>query len=279
MRLAVSNLAWRPEEAERAYALLAEEGVGGLEIAPTLAFPDAADPLAPDASELADFLRRTGRRGLATVSMQSLLFGRDGARLFGTEAARAEFEDGIGRAVALAGRLRIPNLVLGSPVQRRIPEGVARPDAERIARDALRRLGDRAQAAGATLALEPNPAAYGANFLVTLEEAFAFVEAVDHPAVTLNFDLGALRLDGEEHRAERLFRRCAARISHVHLSEPHLAPVPQDAGATDALLRRLRGAGRRGWISIEMRAVPGDGLEAVRRAVRACAASLEARAA
>ena len=38
MRLAISNIAWKPSERESVYAILADQGVHGLEIAPAQAF-------------------------------------------------------------------------------------------------------------------------------------------------------------------------------------------------------------------------------------------------
>ena len=49
MKLAVSNIAWPPHEAEAAYALLAAHGFTGLEIAPGLAFAGEDDAFQPSA--------------------------------------------------------------------------------------------------------------------------------------------------------------------------------------------------------------------------------------
>lgn len=274
MKLAISNIAWTPPERAEAYALLQELGVSGLEIAAGVAFPEEADPFAPSPGAVATFRRTVAAHGLTLVSMQSLLFGVDGAQLFGASPQVRAFESGIGRAIALAGRLEIPNLVLGSPGARSIPENLDRHVAEQQAIATFRRLGDACRAVGARLALEPVPAAYGTNFLNTIEETVAFADAVDHPAVTVNFDLGAVRMNGEAERAGDLYRRAAHRVSHLHLSEPHLDPVPADAVRFAAVLGDLRDAGYDGWASIEMRAQGGDNLARVRASLTACAGAM-----
>lgn len=262
MIFAVSNIAWAPDERLAAYRLLAEAGLTGLEIAPGLFFHGAADPFAPEPAVAETALAEIAEAGLALVSMQSLLFGVEGAAVFDGEAARARFETGMGRAIALAGRFGIPNLVFGSPGQRRIPEGMDREAAAETAAALFRRLGDQAAAAGTVIAMESNPAAYGTNFLNTLAEAQAFVERVDHPAVTLILDLGAMHMNGQFGEIAAHVATAAPRLSHVHVSEPQLAPAPAEAQAFAPVLSALAAAGYDRAVSIEMKRAE-RGLEAL----------------
>lgn len=195
--LAISNIAWKPSEEDAVFDILQHYGVRGLEIAPPLAFPHEADPFAPSATAVSAFMRKIERRGLELVSMQSLLFGVQDAVLFGSDAQRDRFKHGLKRATELARRLGIPNLVMGSPAHRRIPETLERGDAELLAADVFREIGDHCLEASSTLALEPNPAVYGTNFLTTIGETIEFAQKVAHPAVSVNFDIGSLHLNGE----------------------------------------------------------------------------------
>ena len=262
--LAISNIAWRPEENELIYSILAEAGVRGIEIAPGLAFREAPDPLRPTQAEIADFRRQLAAYGLQPVSMQSLLFGASKARLFGDPTARAAFKTALRHAIALAERLEIPNVVMGSPGNRAVPAEMDRIRAAEIACALFRKLGDRAQAAGTKLALEPNPAAYGTNFLTTMDETIKFAAFVDHPAVAVNFDLGAMHMSGEIETADVFCRRGALKASHVHVSEPNLAPAPEREIEFGAIARDLIRHGYRGWFSIEMRQIGEDNRENVR---------------
>jgi sugar phosphate isomerase/epimerase len=271
MRLAMSNIAWAPEERLAAYAILAEAGITGLEIAPGLMFQAAADPFAPDAASARAAISEMADAGLTLVSMQSLLFGVTGAALFGPPEARAAFETGMTRAIALAERFAIPNLVFGSPLQRRVPDGMAMADALESAAALFRGLGEAALAAGTRITIEANPAAYGTNFLTTLDEAEAFVAAVDHPGIALILDLGAMHMNADFASVPARVPGIAARLNHVHVSEPDLAPAPADPAALAPVLRALRAAGYAKSVSIEMKR-PTEGLAAV----RACAARLAA---
>lgn len=269
MKLAMSNIAWAPEERLAAYAILADAGFTGLEIAPGLLFHAAADPFVPDDTSAHTAISEMTDAGLTLVSMQSLLFGVTGAALFGPPEARAAFETGMARAIALAERFGIPNLVFGSPIQRRVPDGMAMDEALANAAALFRRLGEAALAAGTRITIEANPAAYGTNFLTTLDEAEAFVAAVDHPGIALILDLGAMHMNANFASVPARIPALAARLNHVHVSEPDLAPAPADPAALAPVMRALSGAGYAKAVSIEMKRPP-EGLAAV----RACAARL-----
>jgi len=266
MKLAVSNIAWSVDERREAYAILAKAGITGLEIAPGLFFHAAADPFVPDATTLDEALREAQGEGLTLVSMQSLLFGVNGAALFEGPEARAVFETGMGRAITLAGRLDIPNLVFGSPLQRRVPETMTMADAMEEAAEVFRQLGDAAAKAGTRIAIEANPAAYGTNFLTTLEEAEAFVKIVDHPAIALILDLGAMHMNASFAAVPARLPELTRRLNHVHVSEPHLAPAPASAVALAPIIAGLRAQAYDKAISIEMKR-PAQGLSEVARAV------------
>lgn len=275
MKLSMSNIAWTPEERVEAYSILASAGFTGLEIAPGLFFHAADDAFAPDDRTAAEALAEIADAGLSLVSMQSLLFGVSGASLFEGPEARAAFERGMHRAIALAGRFAIPNLVFGSPLQRRVPEGMVMADALAEAAEVFRRLGDAAAAAGTRIAIEANPAAYGTNFCNTLDEALGFVARADHRAIVPHLDLGAMHMNGDFASVPARIPSLAPHLSHVHVSEPDLAPAPADPAALVPVLCALDASGYTKAVSIEMKRA-ADGLAAVRRAVAALAEASKA---
>ena len=177
------------------------------------------------------------------------------------------------RAIELAGRFSIPNLVFGSPRQRVVPPELTAPDALEQAAELFWSLGDRARAAGTKIAIEANPAAYGTNFLTTLSEALAFIQQVDHPAIAAILDLGAMHMNGEYDAVVEQLPKLMPRLNHVHVSEPQLAPAPRCAEDLAPVLSALQELEYAGAVSIEMKR-PERGLREVEAAV-----SLLARAA
>lgn len=267
MKLAVSNIAWRSADRLEAYALLQRHGITGLEIAPGLFFHAATDPFTPGKDEASEALAEIHSAGLRIVSMQSLLFGVTGSALFGSPGERSQFDAAMRRAIDLAGRFGIPNLVFGSPRQRIVPEAMTAAQADEVAVAIFRSLGDAARAAGCTIAIEPNPATYGTNFLTRTQEALALAVSVDHPAIGLNLDVGALLMNGEFDDLEPLVAAAAGRIAHVHLSEPHLAPAPERAETAVWVLRTVRASGYDRWFSIEMKTVDEPSLAVLDRSL------------
>lgn len=267
MKLAISNIAWTPDERGDVYDAMAEVGVTGLEIAPGLFFSAAADPFLPSPDVARAALAEIEDRGLTIVSMQSLLFGVLGAGLFGGAEARANLVHGMERAITLASRFGIPNLVFGSPGQRCVPDGLQMNEAFDQAAEVFRRLAVAAQSAGTKIAIEANPAAYGTNFLNTLDEAADFVARVDHPAVVCILDLGAMHMNGDFATTPVRIPALLPRLNHVHVSEPNLAPAPRDAEALAPVLEALLRAAYDKSASIEMKRPP-NGVAGVRAALK-----------
>ncbi|MFT6887513.1 MAG: hydroxypyruvate isomerase [Planctomycetota bacterium] len=266
MKGAVSNIAWAPAQRLDAYALLRRHGICGLEVAPGLLFFDAADPLAPTEAEAAPRLAEVAEAGLELVSMQSLLFGVEGAALFEGPDALARLEAGMARATAFAGRFAIPNMVFGSPRQRVRPDGMDPAAACDAAAAVFARFGDAARAVGTVVAVEFNPPAYGTNFLTDVDAALQFVRQVGHSGVTLQLDIGAMHMNDDFDRLGRMILDAGPLVSHVHVSAPHLAPAPGSAAEAARIERALRAIEYRGWTSIEMRPA-GEDLSALDAAV------------
>ena len=264
MKLAMSNIAWAPEQRLEAYAIMQGAGLTGLEIAPGLFFFDADDPFDPAPACMERALAEIAAFGLSLVSMQSLLFGVENASLFGSDQERANLRKGLERAIALAGRLAIPNIVFGSPGQRVVPDGMTMEQASEEAAALFRELGELCRKAQTCLAIEFNPAAYGTNFLTDFVTAHDFALKVDHPCVTLNFDVGAMHMN-EQFDDLSACAEAQAMVSHVHISEPQLAPAPAQLEQAAAVMRAFDGAGYKQWYSIEMTRPVGDALATLRK--------------
>jgi sugar phosphate isomerase/epimerase len=249
MKLAVSNIAWPRGEDAGAAEVLARHGVTGVELAPTLVWPD---PLAVTERDAVACRLAWERRGRTVVAMQALLFGKSDLLLFGDPAVRDRAVGYLGGVMRLAGWLGRLVLVFGSPGNRKVggrayeevlPEAVA----------VFRRLGELALGHGVTFCIEPNPPAYGCDFVTSAAQGAALVAEVAHPGFGLHLDAGGLTLSGERPADLK-----DAPLAHYHVSEPHLKPIGT-AGAPHAVFAAdLQARGYDRWCSVEMRQPEGD---------------------
>lgn len=269
MRLAVSNIAWPAEADAEAAELLVAHGVCGVEVAPARV---CARPWEATVDEAAAYRRFWEDRGLPIVAMQALLFGRNELVLFGEAGVRRELFDHLVAIIELAADLGAARLVFGSP-KNRLRGTLARRQADAIAIPFFRDLGRHAQARGVWLCLEPNPPAYGCDFLVDSREVIDFVARVDQDGLGVHLDSGGMALAGEA--PAEVIAAAGPRWRHVHASEPGLAAVGTGGVDHAAMAAGLRAADYDGYVSIEMVQGPTgtswrDRLEASLAAVRLC---------
>lgn len=241
LKIAASNIGWAAADDAAVLARMAELGFSGIEVAPTRIFEE--DPYSRKAEFAAWAAEVEAEHGLSVCSIQSIWRGR-AESMFDEEGAAALLAY-TGEACRFAEAGHADNLVFGCPGNRSVPQG--RDGLEAV--PFLEACGSLAAASGVVFALEANPPMYGTNFLNTTAEAVGFLDAMGGaPGLGLNLDVGAMVCAGEGASvAERAFRH----ISHVHVSEPGLAPV--EARCLHRELRAvLEGCGYGGYVSLEM---------------------------
>ncbi|MDP9046279.1 MAG: sugar phosphate isomerase/epimerase [Pseudomonadota bacterium] len=267
MRLAISNIAWDVIHDDAVATRLASAKIDAIDVAPGKYFADLER--ASDA-DIRAVRRWWADRGIEITGMQSLLFGTVGLNVFGPAAVRAAMLSRLDAVCRVGAGLGAPRLVFGSP-KNRLRGGLSDEQTREVAGEFFRRVGDIATSHGVVVCLEPNPTRYGADFMTHSDETAAVVRLVDHPAIRMQFDSGALTLNGEQ--ADQVLDRHAALVGHVHASEPDLVPLGD--GATDhaamagALAKYLPGH----VVSIEMVAPAHEShLTAIERALKVAVA-------
>ena len=225
MRLAISNIAWDVSEDETIAAMLQHHGVDAIDIAPGKYFPQ---PALATSAKIHQLKAWWAARSIEITGMQALLFGTSGLNVFGTSEVQAALLKHLDAVCRIAGELDAPRVVFGSP-KHRDRRGLHDAHAMAAAVSFFRRLGDIAASHGIMMCLEPNPPCYGANFMTTSAETAQVVTETGHPAIRMQFDTGALAINGEDPVI--VLRECATLIGHIHASEPNLLPLGD--GATD----------------------------------------------
>lgn len=230
MRLAISNIAWDVSEDEAVAQLLSRFSIDAIDIAPGKYFPDPQQAREKDIESVKSWW---ADRGIEITGMQALLFGTTGLNLFGTQKSQQAMLEHLQAVCRIGANLGANRLVFGSPKNRDC-SGLSKQQAQDQAATFCRRLGDIAQACGVLICLEPNPPLYGSNFMTNSVETARVVHAVDHHAIRMQFDTGALTINKESPGT--VLKESASLIAHVHASEPHLVPLGD--GKTDHQLVR-----------------------------------------
>lgn len=247
LKIAASNIGWSEANDKAVFERMAELGFSGLEIAPTRIFND--DPYS-NSSEFAAWTANIKKEyGLDVCSMQSIWRGRTES-IF-DEAGAKTLLNYTAETCEFAAAGHVSNLVFGCPRNRIVPQGHDGSEAISF----LKACGKLAASAGTVFALEANPPIYGTNFLNTTIEAVDYLDMIgDTLGLGLNLDVGAMIYSGEGVEiAKQGFRY----ISHVHISEPGLAPI--EAHSLHRELRAfLEGNGYDGYVSLEMGCIDFD---------------------
>jgi D-psicose/D-tagatose/L-ribulose 3-epimerase len=263
VRLAVSNIAWHPEEEEQVANLLEALNVRHVEVAPTKIF---ADPLNVSKQEHSSYRRFWADHDIDVVAFQSMLFGRPELQVFGDRALRTETARVLGRFIELAGTLGVECLVFGSPRNRVVPPGMSGAEAQDIAVDFFAGLALVAAQNSTVFCIEPNPTAYDCNFVTTAAAGLELVRAVDHPGFGLHLDAAGMTL-ADDSLGDSI-RAAGNTLQHFHASGPFLGPLETDFVAHAEAAEALRDTNYAGYISIEMRpGAVGAAAQQVRSAV------------
>ncbi len=257
MRLAVSNIAWSDADEPAVLTLLRQRGITGIEVAPTRLWPEWAGATPPAARAMR---KRLADEGFEVPSLQAIFFAKPELNLFGDDGA---FVDHVRHVADLAVAFGARILVFGAPKNR--DRGTLSPEtAFERAVATLRRVGADCAACSIKLCIEPNPPAYGCNFVTDSREGMALVRAVDSPGFGLHLDTAGMRLANED--PARAIVETREQLAHFHVSEPHLAPIVPASIDHEGIARVLRRIGHAGWVAIEMRR-PADPVASLARSI------------
>jgi len=251
MKLAISNIAWDPDEDEAVHALMQEYGVTGVEIAPTKIWET---PAQVDRQDALDYAGTWKERGIEISSMQALLFGRPDLTIFGSAETRRSTLDYLKDIIRLGALLGAKALVFGSP-KNRLVGGMPRAEAEEIACEFFHEIGVTAADYGTAFCIEPNPEDYGCDFVTTSRQGRELVSAVNHPGFCLHLDAAGMTMSHEDIGRE--LTDSVPGICHFHISEPGLKPVGTGSVDHAMFARVLKERGYDRWYSIEMAAQDG----------------------
>ena len=245
MRFAICSEVWKTP-IEETIRRAADLGFDGIEIAP---FNVAADIQDVPPARRKEIRAIAADAGIEIVGLHWLLVSPPGLHLTAPDpflrqrtchylAALVHF------CADLGGKL----LVLGSPKQRSVAEGIGTEDAWCWAAEGLREVAETAGERRVRLLIEPlGPKE--TNFINTVEEALRLARRIDHPQVGYHLDVKAMSTMPEG--IEGTLRRWGLGAGHFHANEPGGLGPGMGTMNFRPIIQALRESGYLGWVSTE----------------------------
>lgn len=240
MKYSISNIAWDKSHDFAMYTFLQQNGIDGVEIAPTRLFDNPYEN--PERAQLYATMLKN-RFGLEISSMQSIWYGMQGS-IFDKEEAKV-LSDYTKKAMDFAAAAGIKNLVFGCPKNRNMPQGKTEDDVLGF----FYELGEYAKAKGTVLALEANPVIYNTNFLNYTKDTCEFCRKIGSDGVKVNIDFGTILYNKENPHLIKTYKNT---VNHIHLSVPNLEYV-EKIKEHSTLKKVLGKIDYDGYLSIEMK--------------------------
>jgi sugar phosphate isomerase/epimerase len=247
MKYAICNETFEGWDHERVCRFVAATGYTGLELAPFTVAPLITDVSAERRTQLRS---QAEGNGLSIIGLHWLLAKTDGFMLTSpdpdTRKRTANYLIELVRACRdLGGDL----LVLGSPLQRRIPAEHTRDQAEDFATDTLERVLSELEKAKVFLCLEPL-APTEADFLQTAAEGLKLRDRLGHPFVQLHLDTKAM--SSEKEPVAAVIRQFHPWMKHFHANDANRrGPGFGDVDFVP-IFQALKDVHYAGWVSVEV---------------------------
>jgi sugar phosphate isomerase/epimerase len=248
MKFAICQELFENWEWERQCEFAASLGYTGLEVAPFTLGERISDVSADQRSEL----RRVAEaNGMQIIGLHWLLAKTEGLHLTTSDAAvrraTSDYFIELGNACAdLGGSL----MVLGSPFQRNLEDGMSTEQALDNAADVLKRALPVFADRGVEICMEPLTKKE-TNFINTCAEATQLIELVGEPNLTLHQDVKAM-LGAEEKSIPELIHEYRGRVGHFHVNDTNLLGPGMGETEYRPILKALLDAGYDGWVSVEV---------------------------
>lgn len=140
-------------------------------------------------------------------------------------------------------------MVLGSPKQRNILEGMKREEAWEFMRQTLRECCEEAAKSGIYICLEPL-SRNQTNMINTTEEALAMLNDVGHPNLRINLDVYSMSDEGKP--MDELIRHAGPMLAHFHANDTNGRGPGHGDADYQAIAKALKEIEYRGFISVEI---------------------------
>jgi D-psicose/D-tagatose/L-ribulose 3-epimerase len=247
VKFAICNETFQGWDWARTCRFVADCGYDAIELAPFTLSPDVREVGSEERARIRGVAEEAG---LPITGLHWLMVSPKGLSLTSpVEDLRRESSDYLVALADFCGDVGGEVMVLGSPQQRRVPEGETVEAATERFLTSVRPALDRAAERGVVISLEPLPPPE-ADLLLTLSEAAVLIERLNHPAAKTIFDVKSASWEGKP--LGPLFEQFAGVVAHVHANDANRRGP--GFGDTDfrPILAAMEAAKYAGYVSVEV---------------------------
>ena len=247
MKYAICNETFEGWEHARVCARVAELGYTGLEVAPFTLAPRITDV---SATQRAELRKQAEVEGIQLIGLHWLLAKTEGFHLTSPDAAtRKRTGEYLAELSHAAADMGGDILVLGSPFQRNLAEGITREQGEEFALDTLKHCLPALERDRVYLCLEPLTPAE-TNFMTTAAEGVSLARKLAHPFVKLHLDVKAMA--AESSPTPDVIRANREYMHHFHANDPNKRGPGFGSADFKPIFQALKDVNYTGWVSVEV---------------------------
>jgi len=248
-KIAVSNIGWDIHDDPEIFKLLRDNGVNGIEIAPTKIWPDWNGATEKSAKAYRSRLREAG---FEVPALQAIVYGKPLLQLFDL-TVQVDFLEHIKLVSSISAALGAKVLVFGAPKNRKRGQ-LSMDEAMKRAIDIMHLAGEICMDRGVCIGWEHNPVAYECDFITNVADGRQLIDMIDSEGVKLHLDSGGIHMCGGDIGD---VIRSAGEFVHYHASEPMLNWLDYPCVDHKKAGNALQDIEYSEWISIEMRSCEG----------------------
>ncbi len=252
MKFAICNEMFGDAPFADTFSTIRKLGYAGVEIAPfTLAPQDVPfDVRKVPAERIVEVRAQAEEAGLEVVGLHWLLAKTEEFHLTSPDpTVRRHTAEYLRALVELCADLGGKVMVLGSPPQRNLQEGVSYADGEAYAAEVLHAAIPACRQYGVTIALEPLSPADG-NFMLTAASGIHLAKLVGSPHCKLHLDVRAMSSEGQP--IADIIRASRGWTVHFHANDPNLYGPGMGDVDFHPIFVALKETGYQGWVSVEV---------------------------
>ncbi len=247
MRFSICNEMFEDWDIEDVMEFAKSTGYDGVEIAPFTMCESVVEVSKEERTSLAN---NADELGLDIVGLHWLLVKPEGLYINHPDTSiRSKTYEYLQKLTRFCGDIGGQVMVIGSPKQRNVVEGISYDEAWELAKDSFSRCLPEAEEKGVTLCIEAL-APEETDFINTVDDALRMVDEIDHPNFKAILDIKAM--SSEEKDIPSIIRSAEGKFAHVHVNDENkLGP---GFGNTDfvPIADALHDTGYDGYVSVEV---------------------------